>query len=52
LGLLTCMLVAHYTMLETTTFNGVGLLAIARWNSDTGALCVMREFGYVDFSNR
>ncbi|MBY5970617.1 carboxynorspermidine decarboxylase [Halomonas denitrificans] len=43
---------AHYTMVKTTTFNGTRLPAIAVWNSDTGALQVIREFGYQDFRER
>ena len=43
---------AHYTMVKTTTFNGVGLPAIAIWNSVTDELKVVREFGYNDFKNR
>ena len=43
---------AIYTMVKTTTFNGIGLPAIAIWNSDTDALRVVRAFGYEDFRNR
>lgn len=43
---------AHYTMVKTTTFNGINLPAIARWNSDTDQLILVREFGYEDFKNR
>jgi carboxynorspermidine decarboxylase len=43
---------AIYTMVKTTTFNGIRLPAIAIWNSDTDALRVVREFGYEDFRNR
>lgn len=43
---------AHYTMVKTTTFNGVGLPAIAIWNSVTDELRVVREFGYDDFKHR
>lgn len=43
---------AHYTMVKTTTFNGVALPAIAIWNSDTDNLNVIREFGYEDFKGR
>lgn len=43
---------AHYTMVKTTTFNGIGLPAIAIWNSLTDALRVVREFGYEDFRSR
>jgi carboxynorspermidine decarboxylase len=43
---------AIYTMVKTTTFNGIRLPAIAIWNSDTDALRVVREFGYADFKER
>lgn len=43
---------AHYTMVKTTTFNGIGLPAIALWNSETDELRIVREFGYDDFKNR
>jgi len=43
---------AHYTMVKTTTFNGVRLPAIAIWNSVTNNLRMVREFGYQDFRNR
>ena len=43
---------AHYTMVKTMTFNGVGLPAIAIWNSATDQLKVVKEFGYNDFRDR
>jgi len=43
---------AHYTMVKTTTFNGIGLPSIAIWNSDTDALRVVRKFGYDEFKRR
>lgn len=43
---------AHYTMVKTTTFNGINLPAIALWDSRTNELDVIREFGYVDFKQR
>ena len=43
---------AYYTMVKTTTFNGVRLPSIAIWNSSTDALRVVREFGYQDFKDR
>jgi carboxynorspermidine decarboxylase len=43
---------AHYTMVKTTTFNGVRLPALAVWNSATDHLRIVREFGYQDFRNR
>ena len=43
---------AHYSMVKTTTFNGVPLPAIALWNSDTDALQLVRRFDYSDFRAR
>lgn len=43
---------AHYTMVKTTTFNGINLPAIAIWDSRTDELSVVREFGYEDFKGR
>jgi carboxynorspermidine decarboxylase len=43
---------ALYTMVKTTTFNGIRLPSIAIWNSSTDALRVVREFGYEDFKTR
>jgi carboxynorspermidine decarboxylase len=43
---------AYYTMVKTTTFNGINLPSIAIWNSDTDALRVVRRFGYEDFRSR
>ncbi len=43
---------AHYTMVKTTTFNGVRLPALAVWNSETDDLRIVREFGYQDFRSR
>lgn len=43
---------AHYTMVKTTTFNGINLPAIALWDSRTDQLEVIREFGYEDFKTR
>lgn len=42
---------AHYTMVKTTTFNGVKHPAIALQHAD-GRLEVVREFGYPDFRDR
>jgi carboxynorspermidine decarboxylase len=42
---------AHYTMVKTTTFNGVKHPAIALQHED-GTLEVIREFGYEDFRDR
>ena len=43
---------AHYTMVKTTTFNGINLPSIALWNSRTDELQVIRRFGYEDFKHR
>jgi len=43
---------AHYTMVKTSTFNGIKLPSIALWDSRTDALKIVREFGYQDFRNR
>jgi carboxynorspermidine decarboxylase len=43
---------AHYTMVKTTTFNGVNLPAIALWDSRSDELQVIRQFGYQDFKTR
>jgi len=43
---------AYYTMVKTTTFNGVRLPSIAIWNSASGALRVVKDFGYEDFKGR
>jgi len=42
----------HYTMVKTTTFNGTKLPSLAIWNSETDALCVVKNFGYSDFKER
>jgi carboxynorspermidine decarboxylase len=49
--LLTFDDMAHYTMVKTTTFNGVQHPAIALKHED-GTLEVVREFGYSDFRDR
>ena len=41
----------HYTMVKTTTFNGVTHPSIAIWR-ETGRLDVVRKFGYKDYRNR
>ncbi|HRI61439.1 MAG TPA: carboxynorspermidine decarboxylase, partial [Saprospiraceae bacterium] len=41
----------HYTMVKTTTFNGVMHPSIAIWRKD-GKLDVVRKFGYRDYKNR
>ena len=42
---------AHYTMVKTTTFNGVKHPPIALQHEDA-RLEIIREFGYADFRNR
>lgn len=42
---------AHYTMVKTTTFNGVKHPPIALQHED-GTLEIIREFGYEDFRDR
>ena len=43
---------AYYTMVKTSTFNGINLPSIAIWNSRTDELRVVRRFGYEDFRSR
>ncbi|WP_096084664.1 carboxynorspermidine decarboxylase [Agaribacterium haliotis] len=43
---------SHYTMVKTSTFNGIKLPAIALWNSETDQLKIVKEFSYSDFLNR
>ena len=43
---------SHYTMVKTTTFNGINLPSIAIWNSQTNAFRVVKKFGYEDFKSR
>ena len=43
---------AYCSMVKTSTFNGVRLPSIAIWNSASGAVRVVREFGYEDFKGR
>lgn len=43
---------AIYSMVKTTTFNGVGLPAITRYHPPTDALTVVRQFGYEDYKCR
>ena len=49
---LIIMDMAHYTMVKTSTFNGVPLPSIAIWNSRTDALRVVKQFAYEDFKGR
>jgi carboxynorspermidine decarboxylase len=43
---------AHYSMVKTTTFNGIALPAIAIWNSQKDTVQIVKEFNYLDFKNR
>jgi carboxynorspermidine decarboxylase len=43
---------AHYTMVKTTTFNGVPHPDIATYDPASDELRVVRRFGYEDFRNR
>ncbi len=43
---------AHYTMVKTTTFNGIKHPSIATWNPTTSEFEIVREFGYEDYKNR
>ena len=43
---------AHYSMVKTTTFNGVPLPSIWLWDSESDALECVRRFDYEDFRDR
>ena len=43
---------SHYTMVKTSTFNGIGLPSLALWNSETDDVTVVKQFGYQDFKQR
>ncbi|WP_243372556.1 carboxynorspermidine decarboxylase [Geotalea sp. SG265] len=43
---------SHYTMVKTTTFNGIQHPAICTWEPETEQLKVVRQFGYPDFKSR
>jgi len=43
---------SHYTMVKTTTFNGIQHPAICTFEPETGELKVVRTFGYEDFRSR
>jgi carboxynorspermidine decarboxylase len=43
---------AHYTMVKTTTFNGVRLPSIATHDPTTGVIAVSRRFSYADYRDR
>jgi len=43
---------SHYTMVKTTTFNGIQHPHICTWEPKTGELKTVRSFGYEDFKGR
>ncbi len=43
---------SHYTMVKTTTFNGIQLPHICTFEPETGELKVLRSFNYQDFKSR
>lgn len=43
---------SHYTMVKTTTFNGIQHPHLCTWEPETDELHVVRSFGYQDFKNR
>lgn len=43
---------AHYTMVKTTTFNGVKHPSIATFDPDSGKSVEVRRFGYDDYKRR
>jgi len=43
---------AHYSMVKTTTFNGVPLPALVAAKAKNGEYTVIRKFGYNDFKGR
>jgi carboxynorspermidine decarboxylase len=43
---------AHYSMVKTTTFNGVPLPSLWLWDSETDSLEMVKKFGYEDFRDR
>ncbi len=43
---------AHYTMVKTTTFNGIQLPSLAVYRPESREFSVIREFGYMDYKSR
>ncbi|MBC8017560.1 MAG: carboxynorspermidine decarboxylase [Verrucomicrobia bacterium] len=43
---------SHYTMVKTTTFNGIQHPHICTFEPDTGELAIVCSFGYEDFKGR
>ncbi len=51
-GRLAFLDMAHYTMVKTTTFNGIQHPHLCTYEPETGELRVVRSFGYEDFKNK
>ncbi|MHB8709878.1 MAG: carboxynorspermidine decarboxylase, partial [Desulfuromonadales bacterium] len=43
---------AHYTMVKTTTFNGIQHPHLCTYEPETGELKIVRSFSYEDFRSR
>ncbi len=43
---------AHYSMVKTTTFNGIKHPSIALYSKKTGRTTIVRRFGYEDYRDR
>lgn len=43
---------AHYTMVKTTTFNGIGLPSIYLYDEKQDQLSLVKQFSYEDYKNR
>lgn len=43
---------AHYTMVKTTTFNGVRLPSIGTYDPSQAKIEILRRFGYADYKSR
>lgn len=43
---------AHYTMVKTSSFNGIALPTIATWDSDSRSLVIRRSPSWADFRDR
>lgn len=43
---------SHYTMVKTSTFNGINLPTLALWDSRDDSLEIVKQFGYDDFKQR
>ena len=43
---------SHYTMVKTTTFNGINLPSLVVWDSEKNNASVIKEFDYQDFKQR